>query len=300
MDWKQVNGTMMAGYEAIGEERTGVACTLWLEAWDGMKRLMEESGVETVLELELAYKWSEFPTNWVQDLESELRNAAGPDNETNTHAGVADTSTVDAGFWHRKRIAFCEELIPRMNPEETLIIENCRRAIAEAHADLGDFETAVRLFNEWLALDPDWGWGHVGLADLYLFRRNRTALDLARAIEIMKKALERATVREREDILERLGDAYGASGDAVNMHRCHKESEDLQQREEAKRNPPGSPALHPVAAKPHVHGPDCNHGKDHPVSPQLGRVLQYEMKPGRNDPCPCGSGKKYKKCCGKD
>ena len=20
--------------------------------------------------------------------------------------------------------------------------------------------------------------------------------------------------------------------------------------------------------------------------------------PGRNDPCPCGSGKKYKKCCG--
>jgi uncharacterized protein YecA (UPF0149 family) len=21
-------------------------------------------------------------------------------------------------------------------------------------------------------------------------------------------------------------------------------------------------------------------------------------QPGRNDPCPCGSGKKYKKCCG--
>ena len=23
-----------------------------------------------------------------------------------------------------------------------------------------------------------------------------------------------------------------------------------------------------------------------------------DKKPGRNDPCPCGSGKKYKKCCG--
>jgi uncharacterized protein len=22
-------------------------------------------------------------------------------------------------------------------------------------------------------------------------------------------------------------------------------------------------------------------------------------QPGRNDPCPCGSGKKYKKCCGR-
>jgi len=23
-----------------------------------------------------------------------------------------------------------------------------------------------------------------------------------------------------------------------------------------------------------------------------------QAKAGRNDPCPCGSGKKYKKCCG--
>ena len=27
--------------------------------------------------------------------------------------------------------------------------------------------------------------------------------------------------------------------------------------------------------------------------------LYKEQKVGRNDPCPCGSGKKYKKCCGK-
>ena len=26
---------------------------------------------------------------------------------------------------------------------------------------------------------------------------------------------------------------------------------------------------------------------------------QKSSKIGRNDPCPCGSGKKYKKCCGK-
>ncbi|MDR1293299.1 MAG: SEC-C domain-containing protein [Clostridiales Family XIII bacterium] len=29
------------------------------------------------------------------------------------------------------------------------------------------------------------------------------------------------------------------------------------------------------------------------------RTIRVEKKPGRNDPCPCGSGKKYKKCCGK-
>jgi uncharacterized protein YecA (UPF0149 family) len=25
--------------------------------------------------------------------------------------------------------------------------------------------------------------------------------------------------------------------------------------------------------------------------------IHGEQAPGRNDPCPCGSGKKYKKCC---
>lgn len=30
------------------------------------------------------------------------------------------------------------------------------------------------------------------------------------------------------------------------------------------------------------------------------KTVHAEKKPGRNDPCPCGSGKKYKKCCGKD
>ena len=28
-------------------------------------------------------------------------------------------------------------------------------------------------------------------------------------------------------------------------------------------------------------------------------VVREEPKIGRNDPCPCGSGKKYKNCCGK-
>ena len=28
------------------------------------------------------------------------------------------------------------------------------------------------------------------------------------------------------------------------------------------------------------------------------RPVKAQTKIGRNDPCPCGSGKKYKKCCG--
>ena len=39
------------------------------------------------------------------------------------------------------------------------------------------------------------------------------------------------------------------------------------------------------------------------VRPKMGaeaRAFAAEHGIGRNDPCPCGSGKKYKKCCGKD
>src|SRR6266446_1126655 len=27
--------------------------------------------------------------------------------------------------------------------------------------------------------------------------------------------------------------------------------------------------------------------------------IRASVSPGRNDPCPCGSGKKYKRCCGR-
>ena len=29
-------------------------------------------------------------------------------------------------------------------------------------------------------------------------------------------------------------------------------------------------------------------------------IVRTQPKVGRNDPCPCGSGKKYKNCCGKN
>lgn len=30
------------------------------------------------------------------------------------------------------------------------------------------------------------------------------------------------------------------------------------------------------------------------------KTVRVAKKPGRNDPCPCGSGKKYKNCCGRN
>ena len=59
----------------------------------------------------------------------------------------------------------------------------------------------------------------------------------------------------------------------------------------------------------HVHGPDCNHDHDHDHShhghvhgPNCNHSHDPVRNPlkdvGRNDPCPCGSLKKFKKCHG--
>lgn len=46
----------------------------------------------------------------------------------------------------------------------------------------------------------------------------------------------------------------------------------------------------------HVHGPNCDHDHDH--HHQAVETYRRETaKVGRNEPCPCGSGKKHKKCC---
>ncbi len=47
----------------------------------------------------------------------------------------------------------------------------------------------------------------------------------------------------------------------------------------------------------HVHGPDCDH--DHHHHPAQMPVSNPLRDVGRNDPCPCGSGSKFKKCHGK-
>ena len=43
---------------------------------------------------------------------------------------------------------------------------------------------------------------------------------------------------------------------------------------------------------------NLNRGGESAATPQQRTVQRTQEKVGRNDPCPCGSGKKYKKCHG--
>ena len=48
---------------------------------------------------------------------------------------------------------------------------------------------------------------------------------------------------------------------------------------------------------PHVHGPNCNHDHGHQHGHSHAMAPVRSNKVGRNEVCPCGSGRKYKKCC---
>jgi preprotein translocase subunit SecA len=70
------------------------------------------------------------------------------------------------------------------------------------------------------------------------------------------------------------------------LFRVEPVSEEQMAEERRRRQAP--PAGFQFSAPPKTGGP--------PTRPQT--MVRKTEKVGRNDPCPCGSGKKYKKCCG--
>ena len=214
---------------------------------------MATDGIAGISELEEKYEWEQFPTNWVQDLETELHNAGLDDLE-----------------YFKKRIQYCEELL-KAYPEEkadTLIIENTRRAIAESYYELGDTDSCDRLFEKWTKDDPQWGWGWIGWSACYW--RDRHDKQIEKGQSILERGLTVEAVRDQEDLLDYAGELYTETNQTEKAAKVDAE-------------------LKAFISKQPVMSPKRGEGNQ-PV---------HVIKIGRNEPCPCGSGKKYKKCCGR-
>ena len=156
------------------------------------------------------------------------------------------------------RIAVCEEGLRRFPAEDELMTENRRRALAESYFELGETGKAEALYRDWLQADLRWGWGWIGWSDGYGFTRTQLQ-DWSRAEQTLREGLAVDQVRDRLDMLERLADVCEEQG---------RKGEAAELRKQVKRSAA-------VAAT---------------------RVTKPKI--GRNEPCPCGSGKKFKKCCG--
>lgn len=174
------------------------------------------------------------------------------------NAGIEDKA------YHRKRIDFCQELLQWSGTDE-LLISNTRIALAEAHYSIGDESGGEQLFKEWIREDPDCGWAYSGWSDCC--RYDVSVIENKKVEEILLAGYERSGLRDREYVIERLITLYEEMDESEKVKEFKKIFASLQR------------AL-PKDSKIPISTP------------------AKSEKNGRNSPCPCGSGKKYKKCCG--
>ncbi len=124
------------------------------------------------------------------------------------------------------------------------------------------------------------------------------------ALQELKKAYhETEDLDEQESIIEALGSHFSKEAlPEINAHMEYEYAVSLVDIEQV------AYSFYTIVGEKH---PDLQEWKKVAMSkemqfnkemkkPELQTVpVRNENKVGRNDPCPCGSGKKYKKCCGK-
>jgi tetratricopeptide (TPR) repeat protein len=266
---EMIDDKMQKGYSECKKDHTIRACEIWLSYWDDVLALMEKWGVQSIKEFDTRFNQTQSVYNWCQDFEMELHNA----------------SLRDVGY-NQYRIEFCEKILSLIDKEEKLIIGNMLMAIAESYFNMGRASKADELYKEWLEADPTWGWGWIGWSDLYWLSPKKGYHNLEKAEKKLIEAIENEDIRDKRDVLERLSDFYNdiKAVDKKNKINCQIALLNKEHREV------------------HTHLLNEANPNDFPYTSsaqKLAREIPKKGKIGRNDPCPCGSGKKYKKCCGR-
>ena len=183
------------------------------------------------------------------------------------NAGIKDRE------YSRRQMKYCAEFCSQFPDEEELVLANMRRGEADAYFYLGDTTEGEKKYQELTERYPDYVWGYIGWADHYwdfYDFETHTTKDYDRAEELYLKALKIADSEERKAVLGRLIDLYKGTGDSKRVNEYMGKLEELE-------------------AQPRFEFDSLDTS-----SPESKRT-----KVGRNEPCPCGSGKKYKRCCGR-
>jgi tetratricopeptide (TPR) repeat protein len=282
--FEMMDDKMQAGYDLTVTGEVAAACRIWLEAWNDILHLLDKASLQSIAEFDDRFRGTQSLFNWIQDLESELWNA-----------GLEDQQFLKA------RIAICEEGLKRFAIDDELMRQNRRRALAKSHYELGETGKSDALYREWLYTDPQWGWGWIGWSDCYQFTRTELK-DLHKTEELLQEGLSIPGVRDFQYLTERLANLYQEQG------RGDKAAQILQQAEILlPAIKPGAEILsdnHSRRPEPYVNSRDDELWLSQ--MPKQAELLPIPYSPvtggrhkiGRNQPCPCGSGRKFKKCCG--
>lgn len=119
------------------------------------------------------------------------------------------------------------------------------------------------------------------------------------ALDLVREGINLRAYGQKDPLLEYKQESYQMFDTMMSEYR--REAITILFRAEMRQSPPTSqttPTRRVRAYKPEARQGSSTDdtGTDSPTPAPLRRA---NAKIGRNDPCPCGSGKKYKKCCGR-
>jgi tetratricopeptide (TPR) repeat protein len=279
--FEALDDKMQAGYE-LRESGAVAVCRVWLEAWSDVLRILDKAGMQSIQEFDDRFGGSQSLFNWIQDLEGELWNA-----------GLEDRQFLAA------RIALCEEGLRRFRTDDDLMTENRRRALAESYYELGGTDKAEALYRGWLHLDPRWGWGWIGWSDCYRFTRTERR-DWNRCEQILREGLSIADVRDRADIADRLADACEEQGRGEEATEYRRQAAPNADTVEVSQSISSVGKVLRQKTQVNIGGAGLPLSEMSNLAATLRGTTApiIRQKVGRNEQCPCGSGKKFKKCCG--
>ncbi len=281
---------IQAGYRHIEQRRTAKGARSWIGAWEDVLKLVDITGIHSINDFDDRFPLTQSLYNWSQDLEDGLWNA-----------GLDDPQFL------RARISICEEALAMFPHEDQLMTENRRRALAESLFEVGETGRAEELYASWLTDDPRWGWGWIGWSDCHWKWRRGRSKDHGRGEEILRRGYSVPGVRDLEDIAERLSELCQEIGRRAEARELGREADRLRRarqaalssRAELDVTDEGSAVVRQTATL-------TFDGEGPPLErlPEVIRAGRAALQPprsakvGRNETCPCGSGRKFKRCCG--
>jgi tetratricopeptide (TPR) repeat protein len=279
LSFEMIDDRMQEGYKAQARGEEQAACRLWLETWQGIWAIVEDLNLTSVEEFDDLFGGTNSLFNWVQDFVRQLHNA-----------GLREKA------FHQERLVVLELFMGRFRLGR--LLPGFKNHLAQTCFSLGMDDKAEQLYRQWLEETPRWGWGWIRWADAYSFYSPDREKDPARAEQILEQGLAIPDVEDRRYLLERLCLLYEETGRVEKAAVVRQELEHLERPSPAPLSPP-APQPRTESRTGWVGTP--GEGRVMPAVLPAGRVLpSTARRVGRNDPCPCGSGKKFKKCCGRE
>jgi tetratricopeptide (TPR) repeat protein len=268
---------MQKGYGYDYEGETGKAIFYWHVVFENLKSYFEEYKLESLEEFDKIFKGNQFVSNWVSDYDDALRKV------------LLNTDKISKQEIGGRKIDLLNFLLS-LNLSEETTIHNHKRSLAETYYLMGQPEVGEKHFIQLIEEYPDNAWGYIGYSDQYWLEKDYKNYE--KALKILNEAYNRGTVNESDDIVERL----------TGLHIAIKKKEleeYLKKKKPDEKRPivPEYSTLYQELLEKRKRITTKSDRKN--IYKNNGQTIVKGRKIGRNEPCPCGSGKKYKKCCGK-